>query len=264
MKWTQQLGRKLGRFALPHLTLGIIAVQGVTFLAAVSNPALVNGMWLDTREVMAGEWWRLLTFMMMPPSLSPIWALIAFYVLWLTGGGLENAIGTGRYNLYWLIGYLASVGVAFAVPGTAVSNGYLTTSVFLAFALLYPDYEFLLFFILPVKVKWLALLAWLMYGYTFISGVATGDWAGPAMVAAATLNFFVFFGADVVRKLRRGHSHMKRQRDAIAEANEPFHRCVVCGKTDISDPAAEFRYNPEASGAVCYCLDHLPGGDESK
>lgn len=263
MKWNRQLVRALGRLALPHLTLGIIAVQGITFFAAVSNPALVQGMWLDTSLVMAGEWWRLLTFMMVPPFANPLCAVIAFYVLWLTGRGLENAIGTGRYNLYWLVGYLASVGMAFAVPGSIVSNGFLATSVFLAFALLYPDYEFLLFFILPVKVKWLAAITWVIYGYIFISGIATGDWAGPAMVFAATLNFFIFFGADVVRKLRRGHSHMKRQRDAIAEKNEPFHRCVVCGKTDLSDPQMEFRYNPEPSGAVCYCLDHLPGQHET-
>ncbi len=260
MKWTQQLGRRLGRSAVPHLTLGIIGVQVITFLAGVSNPAIVNGLVLDSQLVMDGEWWRVLTFMMVPPSLSPIWALIAWYVLYLTGGGLENGIGTPRYNLYWLIGYLASVGVAFAVPGAQVSNAYLVTSVFLAFAILYPDYEFLLFFILPVKVKWLALLAWAMFAYTAVSGVAVGAWAGPAMVAAATLNFFIFFGREVLLKLKRGHNHMKRQRDAIATANQPFHVCSVCGKTDLSDPRLEFRYNPEAAGTVCYCIDHLPSG----
>lgn len=260
MKWTQQLERKLGRFALPHLTMGIIGVQVMTFLAGVSNPAIVNAMVLDSRLVLDGEWWRVLTFMMMPPSMSPIWALIAWYVLYLTGGGLEGAVGTPKYNLYWLIGFVASVAVAFVVPGTPVSNAYLATSVFLAFAVLYPNYEFLLFFILPVKVKWLALLAAAIFGYTAVSGIAVGAWGGPAMVGAATLNFMVFFGPELLKRIKRGHNHMKRQRDVIAAQHEPFHRCSVCGKTDISDPRMEFRYNPEAKGTVCYCLDHLPSG----
>ncbi|MEM6855608.1 MAG: hypothetical protein AAF593_14470 [Planctomycetota bacterium] len=263
MKWTQQLERKLGRFALPHLTLGIIAVQVITFLAGVSNPAIISGMVLDSRLVLDGEWWRMLTFMMVPPSMSPIWALIAWYVLYLTGGGLENAIGTPKYNLYWLIGYVASVAAAFAVPGAPVSNGFLVTSVFLAFAVLYPDFEFLLFFILPVKVKWLALLSAAFFAFIAIAGIATGAWAGPAMVGAAVLNFMIFFGPELLRRIKRGHNHMRRQRDAIAAQNEPFHRCSVCGITDISHPHAEFRYNPEEKGTVCYCLDHLPDGEMS-
>ena len=263
MKWTQQLERKLGRFALPHLTLGIIAVQVITFLAGVSNPDLVLGLSLDTQLVRDGEWWRVLTFMMVPPSGSPIWVIVAWYVLYITGAGLENAIGTPRYNLYWLIGYVASVGLAFTVPGTYVSNGFLITSVFLAFALLYPDFQFLLFFILPVAAKWFALISWLGYGFVLIGGTATNSLAGPAMVVAATLNFFLFFGAEVARKLKRGHNHMRRQRDAIAAQNEPFHRCSVCGSTDISHPHAEFRFNPEEIGTVCYCLDHLPDGETS-
>ncbi|MEM7624769.1 MAG: hypothetical protein AAF333_03985 [Planctomycetota bacterium] len=259
MSLLDRLERKLGRYALPNLTLGIIAIQTLAFLAAASNPAIVQGMVLDSGKVLAGEWWRLLTFMMMPPSLSPLWALIALYVLYLTGGAFENAIGAFRYNLYWLVGYVASVIAAFAVPGTPVSNAFLTTSVFLAFAMLYPDFEFLLFFILPVKVKWLALISWLFFAYILISGIAVGVWGGPAMVMAATANFFLFFGREVIRKIGSGHRRMKRQREAIAAANEPFHRCTVCNITDLSHPEAEFFYTNNATGeVVCFCKDHVP------
>ncbi len=261
MKPLEKLERRFGGFALPHLTLGIIGIQGLTFLAAVSNPGIIAGMNLDTARVLSGEWWRLITFMMMPPSLSPIWTAIGLYVLYLTGGALENAIGHFRYNLYWLVGYLASLAAAFLVPGTPVSNAYLTTSVFLAFAMLYPNFEFLLFFILPVKVKWLALLTWLLYAYTAINGVATGDWSGPAMVAAATANFFLFFGLQVVRVIRSGQKNIQRQRESLAAENEPFHRCTVCGKTDLSHPATEFFYtHNDAEQVVCFCKEHVPGG----
>ncbi|MBB6431330.1 rhomboid family intramembrane serine protease [Algisphaera agarilytica] len=262
MKWTRQLEHKLAGFAVPHLTLGIIGVQIMSFLAGVSNPDIAAGMVLDTQLVRQGEWWRIFTFMMVPPSGFFLFAVIAWYILYFTGAGLENAIGTPKYNLYWLIGYLASVAVAFAVPGAPVSNAFLATSVFLAFAVLYPDFEILLFFILPVKMKWLGMFSGGIFVYIAISRIAVGAWAGPAMVFAATLNFMIFFGPELLRRIKRGHNQMKRQRDAIAEANEPFHRCSVCGITDISHPQAEFRYNAEANGTVCYCLDHLPGGDE--
>lgn len=248
----------MGWLAVPHLTLALIAIQTLTFLAAASNPDIAAAMVLDTRLVLAGQWWRLLTFMMLPPTFSPLWLLFAFYIFYLMGTALEQAWGEFRYTLYWLIGYLASVGLAFAVPGEVVTNGYLTASILLAFAMLFPNFELLLFFILPVKVKWFALLTWLVYGYQLVSGLAVGNFAPAVMVTAATLNFFVFFGVEVVQRVRSGHRRMQRQRDSIADTSEPFHRCVVCGRTDRTDLHLEFRYAREGSEVRCYCVEHLP------
>jgi len=258
MKWFGKIERRLAPYAIPNLTLGVILAHTLTFLVLVSKPELYPALALDTRQVMAGEWWRLLTFMLMPSSLSPIWFLFAMYFLFLMGRALENEWGDLRYNLYWLIGYLASAGFAFLVPGQIVTNGYLVTSIFLAFAFLFPDFVIYLFLILPIKVKWIALFTWLFYGYTVLAGIGTGYWGPVLMVAAATLNFFLFFGKQVVLRMKQGHRTMKRKQQALAAANEPFHHCSVCGLTDLANPKMEFRYAKQGDEVVGYCLDHLP------
>ena len=258
MNLLEKIERRCGWFAVPHLTLAVIAVQALAFLALTGNPELYGGMVLWADAVMAGQWWRLLTFLMLPPTQSIIFVIFAWYLLYLMGNALEDTWGTFRYNLFWLIGYLASLAAAFFVPGEVVTNTYLVGSIFLAFAFLFPDFQILLFFILPVKVKWLALITWVYYGISLAGGIGTGDWGSVAMIAAATLNFFLFFGFEVVRRMRRGHRRMQLQREAIADRNEPFHRCSVCKKTDLSDPEAEFRYAKRGDEVVCYCLEHLP------
>src|SRR4029077_2272748 len=115
-----------------------------------------------------GEWWRLVSFLFTPPSGNPLLAIFALYFLWFMGGALEAQWGAFRYNVYVLIGYAMTVAAAFAFPYGAATNGYITGSIFLAFAYLFPDFQILLFFILPVKVKWLALITWLFFAYQFI------------------------------------------------------------------------------------------------
>ena len=172
-----RLERKLGRFAIPNLTIAIIAVQALTWAATLGNPAIYQGMVLDSQLVLAGEWWRVFTFVMLPPATNAIWLFFALYLLYLMGTALENEWGDFRYNLYWLVGWLASVVVAFLVPGGAVSNFYLNGSIFLAFAFLYPNFEILLFFILPVKVKWLAAITWGFFILMAAGGIGVGKLA---------------------------------------------------------------------------------------
>ncbi|BAM02954.1 hypothetical protein [Phycisphaera mikurensis] len=259
MKRPPGIQRKLAFLAIPNLTVAVIAVQAVVWVAAQLDPNVLPGLALDGAKLRAGEWWRALGFLMLPPASNPLFLFFAFYLLYLMGTALENAWGAGRYTLFWAIGWAASVAVALLVPGGYLTNAYLVGSVFLAFAFLYPDFQILLFFILPVKVKWLALLTWLSYGFVVFVGVGAGDWNGPAMVAAATLNFFLFFGPDVVRRVRGGHRQMQRKRAALAEAGEPFHACSVCGKTDLTDPEADFRYARVGEETRCFCEEHLPG-----
>ena len=137
-----------------------------------------------------GEWWRLITYLFDPPRTNAIFAFFAWYIFYLMGTTLETTWGLFRYNLYLAIGYFASLAFAFlcwfatGVPGQAATNGFLYGSVFLAFARLFPDFELQLFFILPIKIKWLALLTWIGYGWTM---VAADTWLTRAMVVAAVL-----------------------------------------------------------------------------
>jgi Pyruvate/2-oxoacid:ferredoxin oxidoreductase delta subunit len=133
---------------------------------------------------------------------------------------------------------------------------FLAGSVFLAFAFLNPEFEMLLFFILPVKIKWLALLTWIGYGYK----LAVGSWPTRLMVLAAIGNFLVFFAGDIVQRIRTGRRRMSHQAKVFAatpDEKEPRHRCHVCGKTDLTNPLLDFRYCSKCAGDQCYCPEHI-------
>src|ERR1019366_5654398 len=118
----------------------------------------------------------------------------------MMGSAVDGYWGAFRYNLFLFLGYALTVGVAFLTPASAVTNLFLGASVFLAFAYLHPDFEFVLFFILPVKVKWLALLAWVGYGVSFFLGA----WPVRLQIASSVGNFLLFFAGDIFWGVRRG------------------------------------------------------------
>jgi hypothetical protein len=253
MKPLKQLERKLDRFAIHNLTLYLVGGQGLALLLGVSMPGLLETMLLIPQEVMSGQWWRLLSFVLTPPFGNPILAIFALYLLYFMGGSLENQWGAVRYNLFVLIGFLMTIAAAFVFPFAAASNTYITGSIFLAFAYLYPDFQILLFFILPVRVKWLALLTWLGYGY----GLVMGDWSTRLLILASITNFLVFFGKDLFYRARYGHRRMKTQASTIAARDKPTHVCAVCGITDKTDRTMDFRYCTKCSPPLAYCTAHL-------
>ena len=118
-----------------------------------------------------GQIWRFLTFLFLPSSSSPLWVLLNLYFYCLLGNALEKEWGTFRLNLFYLSGILGSV-LAALVTGYGV-NRYLNLSLFLAFAALYPNFELLLFFVVPVKAKYLAVIDLLYSAGSFFYG----DWA---------------------------------------------------------------------------------------
>ena len=253
MDFLKKLERRLGRFAIHDLTLYLVGGQGLALLLSLSVPGFLGNMVLIPNEVLAGQWWRLLSFVITPPSGNLIFAIVALYFLYFMGGALENHWGTFRYNLYVLVGYLMTVACAFVFPMFAATNAYITGSIFLAFAYLFPDYQILLFFILPIRVKWLALVTWLSYGYEFLTGYG----ATRLLIVASVANFLLFFGRDLFYRVRYGHRQMKRKAGAIAERNKPIHVCTVCGITDKSHPTMDFRYCTKCEPPVAYCADHL-------
>jgi hypothetical protein len=134
-------------------------------------------------------------------------------------------------------------------------------SVFLAFAALYPDFEIYLFFLLPVKVKWLAMLTWI--GYFF--GLVSGTWTTRLLVLASICNFLLFFSKDIVSRVRMARRNMAMQARHIGVKPKPyFHRCTVCGITDRSHPEAQFRYCQQCDGHHGYCMEHLRNHEHIK
>ena len=256
MKILDQLERKYGRYGVPNVTVGLIFLQVAAYVLSISRLEILQGLYLIPRLVLEGQIWRLFTFLAVPPITNPIFAFFFWYLFYLMGTALENHWGTFRYNIYLVIGYIATVAVSFLVPDSLSTNLFLQGSVFLAFAFLYPDFVMYLFFILPVKIKWLALLTWIGYFFTLVFG----SWSSRLLVLASICNFLLFFASDIRERIKTGKRHMEFQAKGTAQHSkkEPFHRCVVCGITDITNPDMDFRYCPECKDTPGYCSEHLP------
>ena len=140
----QPMKRILQRFAIHNLTMYLVGGQGLALILSLSAPGLADQMALIADAVTVGQWWRLLSFLFTPPFGNPIFAIFALYLLFLMGNSLEDQWGAPRYNLYLLIGYLLTIAAAFAFPANAATNVYVTGSIFLAFAFLFPNFEILL------------------------------------------------------------------------------------------------------------------------
>ncbi|MCI0411205.1 hypothetical protein L0222_00215 [bacterium] len=258
MRILDRLERRFGNSGIPNVTLVLILAQVSVYIISKPQPEILNAFHLLPGLVLQGQVWRLLSFLAVPPVTNPIFAFFFWYLFYLMGNSLEHYWGTFRYNVFLLVGYLATVAAAFLFPEAQASNGFLQGSVFLAFAFLNPDFVLYIFFILPVKIKWLALLTWLSYGYILI----TGAWNIKLLVLASICNFLLFFWTDIKDRVRTGRRHMASQSSKFANTKsekQPFHRCVICGITDISHPDMDFRYCTECAGTPGYCADHLQG-----
>ena len=248
--------RSLGRFAVANLSLYLVFGQVTVYLAILIGRLDPEWFVFVPRLALMGQWWRILTFVLMPPSMSIIFIGFAWWIFYIMGCALEEHWGTFRFNLFILLGSALTLGLSFLRPEAAVTNAFLAGSVFLAFAYLNPDFELLLFFVLPVKIKWLALLTWLLYGFEFL----TSSWSGRLQIIAAVGNFLVFFGPDLVRNAASRRRAMARAADRAASAGrsaQPRHRCRICGKTDLTNPELDFRYCSKCAGDECYCPEHI-------
>ena len=256
MALLNRLERLFGRLAIPHISLYLVFGQvlfwGMAFLGFFDLERIA----LLPQAVRGGEVWRLFTFLFLPPNAHPVFIAFAWYMFWMMGGALEDYWGVFRYNLFLFTGWALTVAVALLFPANYATNLFLAGSVFLAFAFLNPDFEILLFFILPVKIKWLALIQWVLYGYALIAG----PWPVRFAVLASISNFLVFFSNEIIQRMKTGRRQMEyKARQAAARDNErePRHRCRVCGKTDLSHPQMDFRYCSKCAGEECYCTEHI-------
>jgi hypothetical protein len=263
MSLLSRLQPKFGRFAVPNLTVILIFGQVLLYVANQFNAAngvdIVERVRFYPEKFLAGEYWRAVTFLFEPPSSNLLFAFMFWYLFYLFGTTLEVSWGTFRYNVFLLVGYVASVATAFALhfslggANLPASSGFLYGTVFLAFARLYPDFVLQILFVLPVKVKWLALLQWIGYAVGFLFGT----WMVRAMIAASVANYLLFFGRDLWQELWHGHRRMRFQARVMGSQQRIVHKCRTCGLTSDDAPQVQFRYCSKCEGDCCYCAEHL-------
>jgi membrane associated rhomboid family serine protease len=255
MSFLDRLERRLGFIAIPGLIRAVVTLNALVFVLILLNKGFDSYLALDIARIRAGEVWRLVTYIFVPRiSLSyPLLVVVALWFLWFIGDGLERAWGPFRLTLYFLVGMIGTT-VAAVVSNSQFSSQMLFTTLFFAFAHFYPEEIIYVFFILPLKVKW---IAWAYAGFLLL-GFATQSNSYRLSLVVALSNYLVFFGPGVIRHLRqRKDVAVRRQRFEIQSrsAEEPLHRCTTCGATEASDPSLEFRV---ARDGEEYCIAHLP------
>jgi membrane associated rhomboid family serine protease len=268
MSLLSKLERRLTWLAIPNLTVYLIFAQTCAYLITWAQEqryghSQFRGLILLAPSlVVEGQVWRLVTFLANPPSSNPFWTLLGLYFFYIMGTALERQWGEFRYTVYLLIAWVTTIAGAFLGwalmpaelrPIVVAGNAYIGGSVFLAFAYLFPEFVIYLFFILPVKVKWMALVTWLFYGYQFITGTVMTK----VLIVASVLNFLLFFGKDIVLMAKTGQRRMKTQAQKIQDRDKPFHVCATCGITDKTNPKMDFRYCPLCFGSWGYCTAHI-------
>ncbi|HQD06301.1 MAG TPA: rhomboid family intramembrane serine protease [Bacillota bacterium] len=215
MKWLNKLERRYVRYAVKNLMLYIIGLNALIFVWVQIDPAAYHLLVLHPSLVLRGELWRLVTFIFIPPTFSPLWLIFTLYFYYLVGSGLEQAWGSFKFNVYYLVGMIATILAAF-ITGHGATGVYLNLSLFFAFATLYPDFQVLLFFILPVKVKYLAWLNAAFLGYTLLFS----PWPSKVAALASVLNYFIFFGEDIFRQAKLKNQVWRNRRRFFAEVNK--------------------------------------------
>ncbi|MDR1569730.1 MAG: rhomboid family intramembrane serine protease [Oscillospiraceae bacterium] len=207
-RWLSRLElRARSKFYIPNLMYYVVGGMAVVFLLDMIGMRASSTFYLDMGRVAQGQVWRLLTFIFLPPSNSLLWVLFSLYFYWMIGNALETQWGSFRFNLYYLLGILGAI-IGALITGST-DNTYLNMSLFLAFAALFPEFQVYVFFILPVKMKWLALFDLVLYGYSFVMGT----WATRVAILFSLLNVAIFFGGDLLTSARLEIGTLRRRRN---------------------------------------------------
>ena len=161
-----------------------------------------------------------------------------------------------------------------------VSTYYINLTSFLACATLFPDAQLLLFMVIPVKMKWLAIVDLIVLGYEFITHLllvirytnielyilTKGTYSREmgiaicASIVISLLNFTLFyFGSRNGKRFAPKEINRKRKYKKQVNINRGIskHKCAICGRTENDGEGLVFRFCSRCDGNYEYCQDHL-------
>ena len=284
---------------IPNLMLYICLGSAIVAFAGMINGGdlLYQILRFDKAAILRGEVWRLFSWLLTEQLGNGILSFLFLYFFYRLGNAVERSIGTLKMNLFYLTGVvMMDIFAMLFCPTENVIIGnyiyapeaftyfygnmayYLHLAIVLVFATMYPDSQFVIFFILPVKAWVIALVDLVMIAISvFNMCVPTLFFPHCLFPLIGLANYFLFFGADMgnllpltwrVKLQRRQNKNAKAQSHGPRvvqftpprqQASKPnyTHRCTVCGRTDVSNPELEFRYCSRCSGYHCYCQDHI-------
>lgn len=268
MNFMYKLERKFGKFAIPHLINYIIGAYGIGLVLYFVAPKFLDYLALEPYYILHGQVWRLISWIFIPSSVS-IFSLIMMLFYYQIGNHLEYYWGSFRFNMYMWGGILftdiAAIILYFVTykvynmlfpVGGLFSTSYINLSLFLAFAVCFPEMEVRLYFLIPIKMKWLALVYVLISLYEIV----VSGWIVRTAIIASLLNFIIFY--VMTRNLKRYspkeiHRKQSFKRQVEQSVSKTKHKCAVCGRTEKDDPSLQFRYCSKCEGNYEYCQEHL-------
>ena len=278
MKFLNKLERRFGRLAIPNLMKYIAAIYMIGLLLGTLSPTTFYLLNLDFALIMKGQVWRLLTWIIPISSVrNLLFTAISVYFYYMIGNSMENAWGAFRFNLYFLSGIIFNILsslITYAITGISVapSLGFICGTMFFAFAATYPNVQVMLYFLIPLKVKYLAWLQGAIYIYNVVIYIINGQAILIIPLVVSFANFFIFFFAT--RNYQRiSPGEYKRKANYRRQMNEgrnsgnvtqfrgknviTRHKCAVCGRTELDNEQLEFRFCSKCDGNYEYCMDHL-------
>jgi membrane associated rhomboid family serine protease len=258
------------RFGIPNLMLFIIIGNAIVwvFTQMDTTHTLAGFLAFSPYHILHGQIWRIITFALVPDYSSLLSLVISLYFYYFIGSALENQWGAGKFTIYYFTGLLCTIVYGFIVyfitgVSYSISTSYINLSMFFSFATLFPETRVLLFFFIPVKIKWLAYID----AAFFVLEVLVSPFPANLLPVVAILNYLLFCGGwlfDIIRpaniRNKRRTVNFKREAKRVnrERARAPYnYRCELCGRTDADYPDLEFRYCSRCAGYHCYCIDHI-------
>lgn len=277
-----KLERKFGKYAISNLSLWMIITYVIGYGVQIVASNLIGYLVLDPYLIIHKfQIWRIVSWILIPPEGLGIFTIIMLFLYYSLGTTLEKTWGTFKYNVYIFSGLIFTVIGAFLIYGIGAVTGwfgfsyygiqagsqilsysfstyYINLSIFFAFAACYPDMQLLLYFIIPIKIKWLALVDGVFILIDFVNNGA----AGRMTIIVSLLNFIVFFLST--RNAKHVSPQEIRRRQAYKQAVRPAgtgtvtkHKCAICGRTEKDGEDLEFRFCSKCDGNYEYCQEHL-------
>lgn len=302
MKWFDKLERKYGKYAINNLMYYIIGLYVVGFVINLAAPQFYAAyLDLSIEKVLQGQVWRLITYIIEPPSTSILFAALTLYLYYIIGKSLEQAWGAFKFNLYYFSGVVLHIIAAFLIyfifgVDFSMTTYYINLALFMAFAMEYGETVVYVFFVIPVKIKWLAYLDGVIFALTIVGGFTmpflfnampelyiglykAGIMSHPVYATCALLsmiNFIVFLFISRKKPHRsKTQKQYKKAYETAAKAEKKCmqnkteqnrggyvgfgarHKCAVCGRTELDGEDMVFRYCSKCEGDREYCQDHL-------
>lgn len=290
MNLFSKLERKFGKYAIPNISLYLILCYAVGYLLVILHLDSIFGLLtLNPYAILHGQIWRIITWIIVPPGYNPFYGyqvsflvLITLYFYYAIGRTLENVWGTFYYNLFLFLGMFFTVlgsfflmGLIYVMNGSAgngsldmstimslysfqFSTYYVNMSIFLGYAMTFPDAQVLLMFIIPIRVKVLGIIYAILLLYQFI----VSDISNKIIIGASLLNVIVFFALSrnsfhlSPKQMKRRHDFKKEIKHAQPKGITR-HKCAICGRTEETNPELEFRFCSKCNGNYEYCQEHL-------